>query len=324
MQSVKTVEAENRTSRTRLGRLQLAIRVLRAPFFTATILPVSLGAAVAWQEGSLHLGYLLLTIMGTLGIHAGLNVGNDYFDHLSGNDEANPHPTAFSGGSRVIQEGLVSPRRIWGVSLAAYLVGIAIGLYLAVARGWPVLWLGLAGVFLAFFNSAPPLRLSYRGHGLAELGVGLGCGPIAVLGSYYVQTQRLSATAIWASIPLAILIVAVLYINEFPDYEADKATGKNTPVVVLGRRRAVWGYVLLLVANYVAIILEVVLGAMPTLALLALLPLPLAYRAMRCALRSYDSVPELVPANAATVQIHLATGFLLSLGFVLSRLLTLR
>jgi 1,4-dihydroxy-2-naphthoate octaprenyltransferase len=307
--------------------LALAIRVLRAPFFTASAVPVLLGTALAWRDGSFHLGYFVLTMVGALAIHAGLNVGNDYFDHLSGNDEANEHPTPFSGGSRVIQEGLVTSRQVLAISIAGYVVGIAIGLYLAATRGWPILWLGLLGVFFAVFNSAPPLRLSYVGHGLAELGVGVGFGPVTVLGAYYVQTQQLSATAAWASLPVAILIVAVLYINEFPDYAADKATGKQTPVVLLGRPRAVWGYVLLIAASYVAVVVEVALGIVPLLWLLALLSLPLGYRAIRCATQCYDAdenppVQQLLPANAATVQMHLLVGLLLSLGLILNGLLS--
>jgi 1,4-dihydroxy-2-naphthoate octaprenyltransferase len=304
-----------------MDRFRLTSRILRAPFFTATLVPVCVGAAVAWTQGHFHLGYLILTLIGALAIHAGLNVANDYFDHLSGNDEANPHPTPFSGGSRVIQEGIVTAGGMLATSVVAFSLGAVIGLFLAATRGWTVLWLGLAGAFFAIFNSAPPFKLSYRGHGLAELGVGLGFGPISVLGAYYVQAQRLSLEALWASIPVAILIVAVLYINEFPDYEADKAVRKQTPVVLLGRERAVWGYVGLMVANYTAILLGVALKALPLATLLALATLPTAYEAIRRALRFHSSVVELIPANAATVAIHLATGLLLCAGYVASGIL---
>jgi 1,4-dihydroxy-2-naphthoate octaprenyltransferase len=321
MTDPESLDLQGRPGQAVSGSIRLSVRILRAPFFTATLAPVLLGAAVAWAEGYFHLGYLILTLVGALAIHAGLNVINDYFDHLSGNDAANPHPTPFSGGSRVIQEGIVTARQMLAISVAAFSVGAIIGLFLAATRGWTVLWLGLAGAFFAIFNSAPPFKLSYRGHGLAELGVGLGFGPITVLGSYYVQAQRLSPAALWASIPVAILIVAVLYINEFPDYEADKAVGKRTPVVLLGRERAVWGYVGLMAANYVAILSGVALKMLPLATLLALVTLPLAYQAVRRALRSHSAVAELIPANAATVTIHLATGLLLCIGYVLSGIL---
>jgi 1,4-dihydroxy-2-naphthoate octaprenyltransferase len=300
-----------------MDRFRLAFRILRAPFFTATLAPVFVGTAVAWAQGHFHLAYFALTLIGAVAIHAGLNVANDYFDHLSGNDEAHPHPTPFSGGSRVIQEGIVTARQMLAISVMAFVLGAAIGLFLAATRGWMVLWLGLAGAFFAVFNSAPPFKLSYRGHGLAELGVGLGFGPISVLGAYYVQAQHLGLEALWASIPVAILIVAILYINEFPDYEADKAVGKQTPVVLLGRERAVWIYVGLMAANYVAIVLEFWLNLIPPMALLAVITAPLAYRAIRRAIKFHSSIEELIPANAATINIHLTTGIFLWLAYLI-------
>jgi len=201
-----------------LARVKTLIRVTRAPFFTATIVPTLLGAVIAWREGFFHGGYLILTLIGIVCINAGLATSNDYFDHLSGNDEDNQELTPFSGGSRTIQDGILSPRQMLMCSAFFYLIGIVIGLYLAAARGWVILGLGMAGVFLAFFHNAPPVRLYYLGPGVGELAVGVGCGPLVVLGSYYVQAQNLSYEVLWASIPVGLLITAVLYINEFPDY----------------------------------------------------------------------------------------------------------
>jgi len=291
-------------------------RILRAPFFTATVVPVLLGTAIAWQKGFFHWGYFALTLVGAVCVHAGLNVGNDYFDHLSGNDEINRELTPFSGGSRVIQEGIVSARGMLRLSMGFYLVGIFIGAYLTLTRGWPVLGFGLVGVLLAFFHTAPPLKFSYVGHGLGELAVGLGFGPVIVLGTFYVQTQAVSYDALWASIALGLLITAVLYINEFPDYEADKAVGKNTLIVVMGRERAVWGYVALLVGTYLITIVGVALHVLPRTLLLALLTLPLAYRCIRGAMRFHSNTQKLVPTQAATIQLHLLTGMILCLGHV--------
>jgi len=302
-------------------RLKTVIRVIRAPFFSATVVPVLLATAIGWQEGVFHWGYFLLTLIGIVCIHAGLNMSNDYFDHLSGNDEINLELTPFSGGSRTIQDSILSARQVLMWSLFFYLIGIAIGLYLALARGWVVLWLGMAGVFLAFFHTAPPFKLSYLGHGLGELAAGIGCGPLIVSGSYYVQTQSPSYEALWASIPVGLLIAAVLYINEFPDYEADRAVGKNTLIVVLGRQHAVWGYVALLVSSYAVVVVGIALGILPHPLLLALLTLPLAYRAIRGAMCFHSNTPKLIPTCAATVHLHLANGLLLSLGYAMAKFL---
>ena len=303
-------------------RMATVVRVARVPFFTAVILPALLGAIIAWREGSFHWGYFLLTLIGIVSVNAGLNMSNDYFDHLSGNDEINRELTPFSGGSRSIQDGIISPKRVLFWSTLFYLVGIIIGVYLAVTRGWLILGLGLAGVFLAVFHNAPPIRIYHLWPGAGELAAGVGCGPLVVLGSYYVQAQRLSGEAFWASVPLALLITAVLYINEFPDYGADKAVGKKTLVVVLGRERAVWGYIILVVAAYVTILVGIAVGVLPFASLLALITLPLAYRAIRGAVRYHSDTPKLIPTNAVTIQLHLATGLLLVLGNAIAGLMS--
>jgi len=147
-----------------------------------------------------------------------------------------------------------------------------------------------------------------------ELAVGIGFGPLVVLGSYYVQAQRPSLEALWASIPIGLLITAVLYVNEFPDYHADRTVGRKTLPVVLGRGRAAWGYVGLLVGTYVVIMLGAVLGKLSGTVLIALLTVPLAYRAIRGALRFHSNTARLVPTQAATIRLHLTTGLLLCLG----------
>jgi 1,4-dihydroxy-2-naphthoate octaprenyltransferase len=302
------------------ARLKTAVQILRAPFFTAVIIPTLVGASLAWQENTFHVGYLLLTLIGIVCVNAGLNMGNDYFDHLSGNDEDNPHLTPFSGGSRVIQDGILAPRLVLAGSIAFYLVGGAIGLYLAWARGWALLWIGLLGVFFAFFHNAPPFKLYYLAPGVGELAAGISCGPLVLLGSYYTQTQQLSYESLWASVPMGLLAAVILYINEFPDYVADRAVGKRTIVVALGRKRAVWGYAAILLAVYLSIGIGVAMRVLPYALLLALLPLPLAYRAIRGAFRHYDDVQELIPTNALTIQLHLVTGLLMCVGYVLTRL----
>lgn len=300
-------------------QLRTIIKVTRAPFFASLATSVLVGTAIAWYEGFFHLGYFLLTLAGIIIINAGLNMGNDYFDHRSGNDEANKHPTPFSGGSRTIQEGVLSARQVLVWSLLLYLVGIVLGLYLAWARGRTVLWLGVAGMSIAFFSSAPPFRLNYLGHGLGELATFVGSGPLIVLGSYYVQAQQITCEALWASIPMGLMGASLIWINEFPDYEADKAVGKNTLVVLLGRQRAIWGYIGLLVASYVLVIAGVAWGVLPATLLLTLLTLPLTYRAIQGIVRFHSNVPNLIPTCATTVLLYLANGLLLCLGYVIAK-----
>jgi len=297
--------------------LKLFIRTIRAPFFTATATATILGTAIAWNDGYLNLWHFLLAFIGVICANAGINTANDYYDHKSTDDEVNQELTPFSGGSRVIQEGVVPPRRMLLLSLTFFAITVLIGLYLTWATGWPVLVIGLLSMFICYFYDAPPVKLAYRGHGLGELTTGLAAGPLAVCGAYYVQAQTITWPVVWASLPIGILVALILYINEFPDYVADKTAGKHTLVVVLGKERALPGYVILMIVTYALVAIGAVVGALPYAALIALLPLPLAYQAVQGLRRHYDQTPSLIPAQAATIQAHLFTVLLLSASYLI-------
>jgi 1,4-dihydroxy-2-naphthoate polyprenyltransferase len=205
----------------------LFLLATRLPFLSATVVPVALGTAVAALHGEWHWWLAILTLVAASCVQLGLNVANDVFDTISGADQANVTPTQFSGGSRVILYRLLSQRHMALMSVAFYAVGAAIGLYLAMTRAfWPLLILGLIGLFISVAYTAPPFRLVHRG--LGEIAVGLGFGPVMVLGAYYVQAQRFSGEAVYASLPVAILIALVLYVNEIPDRPGDAKAGKRT------------------------------------------------------------------------------------------------
>lgn len=296
--------------------LPLWIVKLRAWFFTADLVAVCLGAAVAWaQAGAFSAWHFLLTLAGAVCINAGTNMTNDYFDHKWGSDEVNTEfANPFTGGSRVIQMGLASPKEMLWQGIAFFVAGILIGLFLTFTRSWAVLGLGVIGVSCGYFYTAPPLRLARTGVG--ELVVALCVGPLMVLGAYVVQTQQLAWEPVVASLPVMLLIALVLWINEFQDSWADAAVGKNHLVVRLGRRRAIPVYGLLLVAVYLSLLAGVLFGGVTPFALLGLLTLPTAAKAYRVARVHYDHPRELTPANAATVQLHLWTGLLITLGYV--------
>jgi 1,4-dihydroxy-2-naphthoate octaprenyltransferase len=289
----------------------------RAPFFTASIVPILLGTMVAWAQSEIFFpGYFLLTLIGGVCLHAGVNMTNDYFDHTWGSDEVNQEfATPFTGGSRLIQMGIVSPRTMLWQGVAFLLAGGLIGLFLAYTRGAAVFWLGLFGALTGFFYTAPPFRLVATGFG--ELFIGLDFGVLMVLGAYYTQATELSWEAVAASLPVALLISAVLYINEFQDMQADQAVGKNQIVVRLGRRRATIGFGLLMAATYGALVLGVVMAGVSPFSLLGLLTVPLAWRAYQVAWDNYDNLPTLVAANVATIKIHLFTGLLMALGYAI-------
>lgn len=291
----------------------------RIPFLTATFVPVFLGAVIARSHGYSAWWLMLLALLGGSAIHLGLNVANDVSDATSGADEANVNPTMFSGGSRVIQYGLVSLKAMKTTSLVFYGIGIAIGLYLTVVSGPQLLWIGAAGLFLSIFYTAPPFRLVHRG--LGEICVALGFGPIMVLGTYYVIAERLSLEAFYASLPVALLIMLVLYVNQIPDRPADERSGKRTIVVRLPQSAIVTGYVASMVATYLLILVGAIAGTMPIWTLLGLATIPLALQVHKGISSHYNSPYELMSAMGKNIQLHLFTGFALIAGYVIAILL---
>src|SRR5216683_2483087 len=220
----------------------------RLPFLTATIVPVFLGLAAAAYDHHFSLGLAALTLVGALAVHLGLNVTNDIFDTQSGVDDVNFTPTKFSGGSRVLQYGLVSMRQMIALAAVFYAVAIIVGLVLVAMSGLGLFWLGVAGVLISYFYTAPPLRLVHRG--LGELCVALGFGPIMVLGAYFVQTRHYALRPLILSIPVAILVMLILYANEVPDRFADAKAGKRTLVVRMRPAAVIRGYVAAVAVSY--------------------------------------------------------------------------
>ena len=296
------------------------MKAIRVPFFTATIIPVLFGSILAWHDTSIFIfNRFLLTLTGAVLMHAGTNLANDYFDYIAGCDEANPTPTPFSGGSRVIQNGQILPKKILYASLISFALGSAIGLYLNYVCGKNIiLILGAIGVFLGFFYSASPFKIGYGGFG--EIATGIGFGPIMVMGAYFVGAQALSFRIFMDSIPIGILIALVLFINEFPDYIGDKAVGKRTSVVILGKKKAVALYHAMLATVYAVIIWLVMVDFLPYLCLAALFSLPIAFKAFMVSRSNYEKIYELLPVNAATIGLHSAIGLFLCAGVAMDKI----
>ncbi|MBA2569211.1 MAG: 1,4-dihydroxy-2-naphthoate octaprenyltransferase [Actinobacteria bacterium] len=309
-------EETGREVRPKLSFGWLFLRATRLPFLTATFVPVLLGIAVAaWKDG-FNWWLALLTVIGGASVHLGLNVANDVFDTRSGADEANVNPTQFSGGSRVILYGLLSMRQMTLLSFAFYAIGIGIGIGLAAASGWGLLWVGVAGALISVFYTAPPLQLVHRG--LGEICVLLGFGPIMALGAYYVQTGSYDLEPLLASIPVGILIALILYLNEVPDRPADAKAGKRTLPVRFSKKAVIRGYVGAVVVTFGLIAVFAITGLIVRPTIIALAAAPLALPVIRALRESYESPYALMPAMGRNIQLHLATGVLLILGYVIA------
>lgn len=272
----------------------------RPAFLGVTLIGSLIGLASAHFSGYPIAGLkAALTVFFALVAHAGVNVVNDYYDALNGSDALNTERQfPFTGGSRFIQNGVLSRRQtgLFGYALLASV--IPPGLWLAAEASPLLLLIGLAGLFVGWAYSAPPLKLMSRGVG--ELAIVAGWLLVCV-GTDFVQRGSISALPLCAGLPFALHVANILYINQFPDLKADAAAGKRTIVVRLGAATARWGYPLIVLLADGGLLLMVSGGLLPIYAQLALLSLPLSWQAARQLLHNADRPASLVPAIKQTI-----------------------
>ncbi len=294
--------------------------ITRAPFLTATIIPILVAAAWVVAQGKASpfpWALFFLTMFGGIALHIAANTFNDYFDWRSGTDPINnDYFLPYSGGSRSIELGLITPQSLLRVAIIALSIAALFGLALVILGRPLVIVFGLVGAFSAYFYTAPPLRLvAHKGWG--ELLIGLNFGVLLVGGTVYSLTGAVTLIDFLLGIPIGLLITAILWINEFPDYEADKATGKNNLVVVLGLKNARWGYLSLLVGAFGILLFGVLVGVLPWSVLLTFLALPIGVYTTITLFRHYAD-RSLIKANALTIMLHVAVGVLLIVGLLLA------
>ena len=275
--------------------------------FTMTAISVSVGAALAALDGAFSWPLYFLTLIGATLMHAASNLINDYDDVRQGVDDPKvptaryrPHP---------LMEGRLTPRQVRLTAYALYLFAAAIGIVLAVARGWAVLWLGVAGTAAGIGYTAPPLNYKYKA--LGELSVFLMWGPLMVGGAYYVQARVASSDALLVSLPFGALVALVLLANNIRDVAYDDAKGIQTLPILLGRRRGIALYLALIAAAYVAIAAMSLFGPLEPWSLIVLLSAPLAVKLLR---QMATDVP--LDADAQTAKLDTAFGVLLVVSLV--------
>jgi len=291
----------------------------RPKFLTASVAPVLVGSALGYAaQAEFHVLLFGLALFSIMALHAGANLANDYFDHKSANDWVNKNPTPFSGGSRYIQKGILSPRATLAAALAALALAAIAGVVIVLlTRSVFILVLGLAGMSGGFFYTAPPLKLGYRSAGELVIGLLFGIGP--VYGAYYLQTATLDLTPLLPALIVAILIFLVILANEFPDLDADRAVSKCTLVVRFGVPTGIWIYRIALIAGYaIAIAQATVSPLLAPAGLFYLLTLPLAVIALKSVNHRDLTTPAQYRASQITVLSHsigclaLAAGFLVA------------
>ena len=278
-------------------------------------MPVLIIGALTWPIRPFPWLEFLAALVGVGCLHLGANLINDYFD-AKGSDPINKRFTPFSGGSRVIQDGLLGESAVLTMSIGFFAAAFVIGLALIIiGRPWVAL-VGLLGFLAGWLYSADPLQLMSRG--LGEVIIFFAFGPLVTWGTGYVVTGHLTWQAFLSGIPPGWLIMAVIWINQFPDIEADKAAGKTNLVVRMGLERASYVYLALMLLPYPTIVVLALIKVLPWWANLAWLTLPLSLGAVMAAVKDPENV---LPAQAMTIQTHLATAAVMIVGIMLGHYL---
>ena len=294
------------SSPTPTQRLWRVFSLIRYRFFLyAGLMPYLLGGAWAFaMAGRFDVAAFWSGLGGVVLSVIGVEAFNEYFDARMGTD-------------RVFNPQDVPPiaQAVFWIGTAAFAAALAVGVYLAVRVGWPVIAFALLGGAAAIFYEAPPIRWVYRG--LGELMIALSYGPWMVLGSVYLHTRTLPAGALAASFVPAFLIMALAVVNAVPDFHQDRLVGKRNLVVRLGRERGVTLYLALAGAGLAVVAAGVVAGIFPVACLAALAAVPLVAMSARCARAHYAAPRQFLPAMRHMVLAYLvATGLFSAAIFV--------
>lgn len=301
-----------------IGPVQALVRALRIHFVPPSFLPAILcGLIPLSREGVFQPGFFFLVVIGVTINHFGLNMIDDVFDYRQNADAAGPREkNPYTGGSGVLSAGLLSEKQLLAASLACFGLTALIGFYIAAVKGWPVLALGLFGLFCSICYTVPPVKFGYRGFG--ELGLLVNFGPVIGMGSYYVQAGRFDAEPFVISLVLGFMMWSMIIINEIPDIEDDRRAGKLNLVARFGRRAGAGLYVLGLAAAYSVLLASIASGTVPVAAALGFASLPWAWKSVAVLMANLDDRLGLAPANLSMIKVHFATGAGLIIGYLIN------
>ena len=288
------------------------VRVIRVRFLLASIIAVSVGLAITWwHTGNISIFDAILTMCGVLALHASVDLLNDYWDFKRGIDTTT-HRTKMSGGSGVLPEGLLKPAQVYAAGIAFLIIGTAIGIYF-VATGGIVIGIILAfAVISIYFYSTKIVDW-----GLAEVFVAIK-GSMIVIGTYFVQTSHITESTVLAGIVIGVLSSLVLFITSFPDHDADKAKGRKTLVISLGKQKACSILWIFPAITYGITIIAVVFEIFPVFCLIILSTVPLIIKSGQKLKQNYDKLTKLIPVMSLTLYFSRITGALLVVGFLVN------
>lgn len=287
------------------------LRAIRVRFLLSSIISVVVGLSVTyWKIGHIDFIYGALTLLGIACLHASIDLLNDYWDFARGIDKDTKR-TKFSGGSGVLPDKILTPRVVYTAGIFFLCVGAVIGIYFVMVRGVMIVLILTFAIVSIYFYSTKVVNV-----GLGEVVVIIK-GMLIVQGTYYVQTPEISYIALYNGLIVGLLSAIVLFVNSFPDFEADKQHGRRTLVVLIGKQKGAKLFSILILVPYVMITIGTVVGYTTIYSLVCLIPLPVAIKGGINLNRDFTSEPSLVSAMSKTIWCSRFTGGLLALTFLL-------
>lgn len=282
----------------------------RPPFYIATFVPLSAGWMLAYRDGApIQVGLFLLINLYSVMVHFATNLANDYFDHYQGADAGRS-----IGGSRMLQAGQISIGELRASLIILYLGSffLAVG-YMTVAGMWVLSPFVALSIFSSIFYTAPPIKYGY--HGLGELFAGINMGPVMVLGTYWIMTGHPSWEAVLVSLPIGIMVAGILYYQSIPDMETDKAVGKITLTVRLGRKGSYAGLILQWIVVYLLILGLAGTRVLSPVAVACLLTIPILTRLLKI-MPTVKNWQELDRHGHYIRKMYLINGVIIVLGII--------
>ncbi len=293
------------------GTVKVWAGQVRAPFLLLAVLLVLIGGALAHDAGRFDTFRFILCLVGTVLVHASVNLFNELSDSRTGID-SRTRRTPFSGGSGNLQARLTSPEAVRAAAWGTLTVSALIGLYLSIEAGWLLVLFILLGGLTTVFYTTHLAKIA-----LGELFAGMCLGSLVVVGTYLAMTGNVTTTVVLVSVTPGILTSLLLFLNEFPDLEADRWGGRRHLLILLGRSNAARVYAVALAACYLLILAGVLADRFPTLMILSFLTIPLAVKAAATTLKHYDNFERMIPAQGANVGVVLGTDLLIALAYFL-------
>ena len=288
------------------------IRVIRIRFLLSSVIAVSVGLAISWWHiGQIDIFYSIMTVCGVVALHASVDLLNDYWDFKRGIDSQTQR-TKMSGGTGVLPEGLLQPKQVYRAGLGFLIIGAIIGSYFVIIDGVVIgLLLGFAVISIYFYST------KIVDSGLAEIFVAIK-GTMIVLGTYFIQTLEINLAIIMGGIFVGVLSSLVLYVTSFPDYDADKAKGRKTLVIALGKKEAVPIFWVFPIAAYSVLISGIIYEIFPVYCIISFALIPLLIKAGRELKQNVNNISGMVPAMSHTITFSRITGALFVIGFLLN------